>query len=103
MLMIAEIILTAAAFRKGWRSRALLPMGFVLGLGLLLGAIAGGMGVSHSTLQTITICMIPVELIMVGVLVHMARRCPAPEVTPKETPVTPAIEATVSQPESVPA
>jgi hypothetical protein len=37
MLLIAEIILTIFAWRKGWKGLALIPLGVAFGLGLILG------------------------------------------------------------------
>ena len=42
MLLIAEIILTVFAWRKGWKWRALLPVGIAFGIGLIIGASGGG-------------------------------------------------------------
>jgi hypothetical protein len=45
MLLIAEIVLTVIAWRKGWRSRALLPLGIAGGVGFILGIL---IGVTHA-------------------------------------------------------
>ena len=102
-MMIAEILLTIAAFKKGWRGRALLPMGFVLGMGIIAGFVAGGMGVSNGTIQTITLCMLPVELTMIGILCRMASRGPGTEAVSQKIAPLSAIESTGGEPESVPA
>ena len=44
MLIIVEIILTIAAWRKGWRWLALLPLSGVLGIAFLIGFLAGAVG-----------------------------------------------------------
>lgn len=46
MLIIAEIILTVTAWRKGWRRWALLPMGIVLGIAFVIGVAIGTSGAS---------------------------------------------------------
>jgi MFS family permease len=44
MLLIAEIILTFFAWRKGWKWWALLPLGIAGGIGLIWGLIIGALG-----------------------------------------------------------
>ncbi len=44
MLLILEIWLTAAAWRKGWKAMALLPMGIVLVTCLCIGLAVGAAG-----------------------------------------------------------
>ena len=46
MLIIAEIILTVTAWRKGWRVWALLPMGIVLWIAFVIGVTIGASGAS---------------------------------------------------------
>lgn len=45
MLLIIEVALTIAAWKKGWRGWALLPGGVTLLMGFLLGAMMGAAGV----------------------------------------------------------
>jgi hypothetical protein len=45
MLLVIEIVLTAAAWRRGWKGRALLPFVFGLGFMFVVGIIAGVSGV----------------------------------------------------------
>ena len=44
MLLIAEIILTITAWRKGWKGWALLPVGICLAIGFMIGMVAGQNG-----------------------------------------------------------
>lgn len=44
MLLIAEILLTIFAWRKGWKWLALLPIGICLVLGFLVGFVIGASG-----------------------------------------------------------
>lgn len=44
MLLIAEILLTIAVWRAGWRGWALLPVGMLLVLGFVIGAAIGAAG-----------------------------------------------------------
>jgi hypothetical protein len=39
MILVAQVLLTVQAWRKGWKGWALLPMGVALLLGLLLGSV----------------------------------------------------------------
>jgi len=44
VILILEILLTAAAWRRGWNALALVPLAIVIVVGIALGAM---MGVSH--------------------------------------------------------
>ncbi len=46
MLLIAEIMLTIAAWRKGWKAWALVPMGALLALAFMIGVAMGASGSS---------------------------------------------------------
>ena len=50
MLLIAEILLTIAAWKKGWGARAILPMGIVLVLAFIVGFLGGAAGASEGTI-----------------------------------------------------
>ena len=73
MLLLAEIGLTIAAWKKGWRAKALLPVGVSLALGLLFG-IAIGLG--GRTVEAAFPAAVLVDLVTIGVLVAMVRRAP---------------------------
>jgi len=68
MLLILEIGLTIAAWRRGWKSRALLPLAIAVGVGFMAGifiGIAGG-----STGEALVICTL-LDVVCIGVLTGM--------------------------------
>jgi hypothetical protein len=90
MLLILEILLTIAAWRKGWKSRALLPMGFVLFIAFVIGL---SIGVSGTNVESTYGVLVLLDLLGVVSLIVMA------SVAPKS-----AAEVTIPQPsEPVPA
>ena len=44
MLLIVEILLTVAVWRKGWKGWALLPVGIAWGIAFLIGMAVGAAG-----------------------------------------------------------
>jgi hypothetical protein len=72
-LLLVEIGLTIAAWKKGWRAKALLPVGVSLVLGLLFG-IAIGLG--GGTIEAAFPAAVLVDLVTIGVLITMVRRAP---------------------------
>ena len=73
MLLIAEIILTIIAWRKGWKARALLPMTIALGFGIIIGlALAASDG---SIEDAMPLCAV-IELVCFSGLIYMAARKP---------------------------
>jgi uncharacterized membrane protein YfcA len=44
MILILEILLTVAAWRRGWRAKALIPLGTCLGVGIFVGMAIGASG-----------------------------------------------------------
>jgi hypothetical protein len=74
MLLILEIVLTVAAWRKGWRGWALVPMVSVFVLALLIGAMAVASGSSEAELQELSIQFIFLDFICVGVLGWMTAK-----------------------------
>jgi peptidoglycan/LPS O-acetylase OafA/YrhL len=73
MLLIIEILLTIGAWRKGWRSRALLPLGIGLSAAFFIGLAVGASGGDTSSLAAL--CL-PLDLIMIVVLAVMASHAP---------------------------
>jgi hypothetical protein len=73
-MIIIEIILTIAAWVRGWRGWALIPGVSVFLIGFMVGAMARAMG--HSEIQTgqLTAILLPIELVSVGVLIWMAAK-----------------------------
>ena len=82
MLLLAEIILTIVAWRKGWRIRALLPLGIVGGIGMLWGV---GISASGGEVGSVIGLFLLLDLICIGALVRMAIY--APKHTPQEASV----------------
>jgi len=74
MLLILEIILTIVSWKKGWRGWALLPLGTVLFIGFMVGAMAGAAGYSEVQVRQLTVGLLPLELISIGVLAWMAAK-----------------------------
>lgn len=68
MLLVAEIILTTFAWRKGWKWLALLP----IGIGLLIGFFMGfGVGASGGNVDSIKGVSFVLDVIVVIVLIVM--------------------------------
>lgn len=51
MLMVLEIGLTVAAWKKGWKALALIPLGIVLCMGFFVGAAVGMSGGNVEAIQ----------------------------------------------------
>ena len=73
MLLIAEILLTIAVWRKGWRGWALLPMAIVLGLAFIIGSVAGAGGASEETLLAVGLIL---DFAGIAALIMMTARAP---------------------------
>jgi hypothetical protein len=71
MLLIAQILLTVQAWRKGWRAWALLPVGIDLLIGILI-----GMAVEDID-QALAPCLIS-GLVSLGVLIVLVVKAPRP-------------------------
>ena len=71
MLLILEIALTVAAWRKGWRGWALVPMVIPGALGFAVGAACGASGTDFG--EALAPCLV-VELACLAVLAVMAIR-----------------------------
>jgi len=84
MLLILEIALTVAAWRKGWGLRALLPLAFAFGLAFIMGVVGGASGGSVSDL---TVPCFLCDLGAVIALIVMTRRAPAAEDPHHSTPL----------------
>ena len=73
MLLIIEIALTVSAWRKGWRARALLPLGIGMLLAAFVAMVAASAGVSP---EAITGSLILFDLAAVLVLIFMSAKAP---------------------------
>ena len=71
MLLIIEIALAVAAWRRGWKGRALLRFTFGLPGMFVAGVVAGAAGAGNDSLTAIGLLG---ELAIVGVLAYMVRR-----------------------------
>ena len=73
MLLIIEILLTVSAWKKGWRAKALLP----LGIGVFVAFVAGIIiGVNHGNPDNLNFPFIILDLLVVFVLGAMCNRTP---------------------------
>lgn len=79
MLLIIEIILTVAAWKKGWKAWALVPIGIPLIIGFIVGLT---MDPSQS-IDAAVAPLIVIELACVAVLAFMAYRRPGGPVAAK--------------------
>lgn len=66
MLLIAEIVLTIFAWRKGWKWFALIPLVGVLCLGFLLGMAVGASG---GSVESVTGFSVVLDIMAVIVLI----------------------------------
>lgn len=58
MLLILEIILTIVAWKRGWKSMALIPVGVVFCIGLIVGATGATAATIASLIIFDVICVI---------------------------------------------
>lgn len=68
MLLILEIILTVAAWRRGWKAWALTPIAIGLSIGFMLGFVIGASGGSMDGVVAVGLLL---DLTVVGTLVAM--------------------------------
>lgn len=73
MLLIAEIILTIFAWRKGWKWLSLIPMAAALFIGLLLGA---GIGASGGDPMSVKGFGVFLDIVAVIALIVMVTKSP---------------------------
>jgi len=76
MLLIAEILLTIWAWRKGWRSKALIPVCSAIGIGIIVGCILISSG------ATISIYLSIFDVMAIIALSIMINKPPKKEYTP---------------------
>src|SRR3989442_1133096 len=93
MLFVIEVLLTIAAWRKGWGAKALIPLGIGLAVAMLLGAMVGASGGPRAVTQVFPLFVL-MDLAVIGVLVRLALRAPeeaplsvVPQTLPSEEPV----------------
>lgn len=68
MLLVLEIGLTIAAWRRGWKGWALLPLGIGFGIGFLIGLIMSASGASEESIFAVGFLG---DVICIGVLIGM--------------------------------
>ena len=96
MLMIIEIILTVAAWKKGWKAIALLPMGIAILIGFFTGIAVGASGGSSDALLVL---MFFVELVGIVVLATMSKKGPAMKTQKDNIPKIEHAEMPEAQPD----
>lgn len=72
MLLIIEIMLTVAAWKKGWRGWALLPVAICFATAFLLGAAAGANGTSPDDFVGIGLVLDVLLVVVLGVMIAKA-------------------------------
>jgi hypothetical protein len=73
LTIFLEGILTVAAWRKGWRARALWPMGIVIGMALLISA---AVSMSDGSVERAALIGALLDVVCVGVLARLAIKKP---------------------------
>ena len=73
MLLIAEILLTIFAWRRGWKAKALIPVGAAIGVGLIIGIMIASSG------STVPAGVILIDIIAVIALIIMLCNPPKKE------------------------
>jgi hypothetical protein len=68
MLLIAEIVLTIFAWKRGWRWYALIPLGLCLLIGFILGASISSSGGSINDLNGASVVLDVIAVIVLIVL-----------------------------------
>jgi hypothetical protein len=80
MLLVLEIVLTIAAWKRGWKRWALLPLGAVLVLGFSLGLSEGSLGLNQDVVTHFAPLLDVLGVIVLGIMV--AARKPVAQVPP---------------------
>lgn len=68
MLLILEIVLAIAAWRRGWKGWALLPLVSAFGFGFLMGLIIGASGASYGGIFAVGAM---IDIVCIATLVGM--------------------------------
>lgn len=93
LLLMVEIGLTVAAWRKGWRAKALLPLGILMAVAFLMGLAAEGSG---GSIEAVMPLLLLLELACIGVLIRLAMRAPRFIASPTRAEAHVATEITAS-------
>lgn len=73
-MLLLQIIFTVLAWRKGWRARALLPMGLLFLLAFIVGAATASSGGSIEDIQGLLIFL---DLVGLVALIVMSMKAPS--------------------------
>jgi hypothetical protein len=73
MLLIAEIILTIFAWRKGWKWLSLIPLGTGMFTGFLIGFAVGSSGGNLDAARGVGVLL---DFVIIGVLIYMVIKGP---------------------------
>ena len=73
MVLLLEIILTVTSWRKGWRARALLPLGVTMTVGFVVGAVIAATGGSAPALHPLYLLA---DVPCLGALAFLTSRAP---------------------------
>ena len=68
MLLIIEVVLVIAAWRRGWKGWAFLPLGAAFGLGFLLSLVTGSTGASIDAISGFALVF---DIACIGALIGM--------------------------------
>ena len=71
MLLIIEIALTISAWKKGWRGRALLPLGVAGAIALIIGGAMGASGATTQDVMANSLAFVPLDLAAIAALIVM--------------------------------
>ena len=74
MILIAELVLTIFAWRRGWKWYSLLPVGCALVVGLIIGFIIGFSGGGQAELNAIKPLGLMIDLLAIGALIFMVAK-----------------------------
>ena len=88
-MLILEIALTVAAWKRGWKALALLPPACVLGLGFALGLSSGSTGMSQDTATHLAPLLDIMGIVVLGVMVAARKpinQLQPPQVSPMSYP-----------------
>lgn len=73
MILALEIILTVVAWRKGWKSKALIPVVIILGGTILFGLLAGASGLNSNDIFFPSLVF---DFVLIGILSTMCAYVP---------------------------
>ena len=81
MILIAEILLTIFAWRRGWKGYALLPLAIALLIGVIIGLSMGSTGSSIESIKAVALVF---DILAIITLIIMNVKAPISKQEPKE-------------------